>query len=60
MKKLMDFKIGDRVLVLAGDNKDRVGTVQGHDSNLLILSFDKETTFKGVHFMNVVKWFEKI
>lgn len=60
MKKPIDFEIGDRVLVLAGDNKNKVGTVQGHDSNLLILSFDKETTFKGVHFMNVVKWFEKI
>lgn len=60
MKKPMNFKIGDRVLVLAGDDKDKIGTVQGHDNNLLILSFDKEATFKGVHFMNVVKWFEKI
>lgn len=55
-KKPMDYSVGDRIMVLAGDCKDRVGTVQGHDGNLLIVSFDKESEFKGVHFMNVIKW----
>jgi len=55
-KKPMDYSVGDRIMVLVGDCKDRVGTVQGHDGNLLIVSFDKESEFKGVHFMNVVKW----
>ena len=59
-KKPMDYRIGDRVLILLGDYKNKVGTVQGHDGNLLILSFDKNSEFKGIHFMNVVKWFEKI
>ena len=59
-KNSMDFKIGDRIIVLTGDYKDKIGTVQGHDGNMLITSFDKETEYKGIHFMNAVKWFEKI
>jgi hypothetical protein len=59
-KKPMDYRVGDRVLVLLGDYKNKVGTVQGHDGNLLILSFDKDSEFKGIHFMNVIKWFERI
>lgn len=59
-KKPMDFKIGDRIIILTGDYKDKIGTVQGHDGNILITSFDKETEYKGIHFMNAVKWFEKI
>jgi hypothetical protein len=56
----MDYRVGDRILVLTGDYKDRIGTVQGHDGNTLIISFDKETEYKGIHFMNVIKWFERI
>ena len=59
-KKPMDFKIGDRIIVLTGDYQNKIGTVQGHDGNMLITSFDKETEYTGIHFMNAVKWFEKI
>ena len=59
-KNSMDFKIGDRIIVLTGDYKDKIGTVQGHDGNILITSFDKETEYTGIHFMNAIKWFEKI
>ena len=55
-KKSTDYRVRDKVLILTGDYKDKVGTVQGHDGNLLIVSFDKESEFKGVHFMNVVRW----
>ena len=54
-KKSTDYRVRDKVLILAGDYKDKIGTVQGHDGNLLIVSFDKESEFKGIHFMNVTK-----
>lgn len=59
-KKPMDYRIGDRILVLTGDYKDRIGTVQGHDGNMLITSFDRDSEYTGIHFMNAVKWFEKV
>lgn len=59
-KRPMDYRVGDRILVLTGDYKDRIGTVQGHDGNMLITSFDNETTYTGIHFMNAVKWFERV
>ena len=59
-KNPMDYRVGDKILVLAGDYKNKIGTVQGHDGNMLITSFDKETTYTGIHFMNAVKWFENV
>lgn len=59
-KRPMDYKVGDRVLVLTGDYENRVGTVQGHYGDNLIVSFEKETNYSPIHYAEVVKWFEKV
>ena len=57
-----DYKINDRVLVLTGDNKDRVGVVKGHYDSNLILEFkgynEMPTYTDTVHYAEVIRWFD--
>ena len=52
------YKVGDKIIILTGENKDRIGTVQGHYDTNLIVSFEKETQFSNVHEAEVTKWFD--
>ena len=57
-----DYKVNDRVLVLTGDNKDRIGVVKGHYDTNLILEFkgnDEMPTYTDkVHYAEVIRWFD--
>lgn len=57
-----DYKINDRVLVLTGENKDRVGVVKGHYDSNLILEFKPKdgisSYIDNVHYTEVIKWFD--
>lgn len=59
--KPTDYKVGDRVLVLAGQYKDKIGTVQAHYDANLILEFkpeDRPPFMDNVHYAEVIKWFD--
>ena len=50
-----DYAVGDKVTILTGDFADKIGTVQGHYAENLILELENNQLIPTA-YTNVIKW----